>query len=926
MKVPVANPGYCCRSNLIRLCLFFAGIVLALSGALSNPAATTQAAAQPELPRVLLDTTYVPPTGRTITVAAGSDFQAALDSAAPGDVIMLEAGATFEGNFVLPYKSGAGWIIIRSSAPDSSLPPPGARITPAYAGVLPKLISPDDVPALKAAARAHHYRLIGVEFGYTGGDNYGLLQLGDGDERSLDQLPNNLILDRCYIHGNATGQVQNGIRLNSASTAIIDSYISNIHAVEFESHGIAGYFGPGPYKIVNNYIEASAVNLLFGGAAPRINGLIPSDIEVRRNHFNKLLSWKQDDPSYAGTPWMCKNLFELKLAQRVLVDGNLFEHNWPSGPTADGAPQHGWAILFTVRDEDGEARWAVVQDVTFTSNVVRHSNCGFQLYGGEGQGAHRIRIANNLLDDIGPNWGNNDKTGRAIQVSDTTNLILDHNTMFQTAAILWVYGARVGGFTFTNNLTPHNSEGLYGEGTNAGSSTLNGYFPGYAFQRNAIVGGPSSIYPANNFFPATLDHVGFVDRANGNCRLASTSPYKHAGTDGKDVGADFDAIDAAVRGGGGGSGNTAPTVSLTSPAGGATFTAPAGITVAADAADSDGTISVVEFYAGTTSIGSDTTAPYSITWNNVAAGGYSLTAKATDNAGATTTSSAVNLTVNAAPTVSITSPAGGTTFTAPASITIAAAAADRDGTISVVEFYAGTTSIGSDATAPYSIAWNNVAAGSYSLTAKATDNAGAMTTSGAVNLTVNAAPTVSITSPAGGATFTAPASITIAAAAADRDGTISVVEFYAGATSIGSDTTAPYSIAWNNVAAGGYSLTAKATDNAGATTTSSAVNLTVNRNESPTPPAAPSNLAATAVAGLQINLTWTDNSDNEAGFKIEQSTDGFIFTQIARVGANATSYSVTGLKAQRFYWFRVKAGNIAGYSASSNVALVRAQR
>jgi hypothetical protein len=135
--------------------------------------------------------------------------------------------------------------------------------------------------------------------------------------------------------------------------------------------------------------------------------------------------------------------------------------------------------------------------------------------------------------------------------------------------------------------------------------------------------------------------------------------------------------------------NVAPTVSITAPANGATYTAPANVTITANAADSDGSISKVEFYNGTTLIGTATASPYTVTWSNVAAGTYSLTAKAYDNANATTTSSAVSITVNGtnkAPTVSITSPANGATFTAPATIAITATAADQDGTISKVEF------------------------------------------------------------------------------------------------------------------------------------------------------------------------------------------------------------------------------------------------
>jgi regulation of enolase protein 1 (concanavalin A-like superfamily) len=281
--------------------------------------------------------------------------------------------------------------------------------------------------------------------------------------------------------------------------------------------------------------------------------------------------------------------------------------------------------------------------------------------------------------------------------------------------------------------------------------------------------------------------------------------------------------------------NQPPTVALTAPAAGATFTAPATVTVSATASDTDGTVTRVDFYQGVTLIGSDTTSPYSITWSNVPAGTYSLTARATDNAAATTTSAARSITIVAAnqvPSVSLTSPTNGATFTAPATLTVSATASDTDGTIARVDFYQGTTLIGSDSASPYSIAWSNVGAGSYTLTARATDNAGATTTSTARSVTVTASPanqppTVTLTAPAAGATFTAPATVTVTATAGDTDGTVTRVDFYQGATLIGSDTTSPYSISWGNVGSGSYSLTARATDNAGAAATSAARTITV---------------------------------------------------------------------------------------------------
>jgi RHS repeat-associated protein len=273
--------------------------------------------------------------------------------------------------------------------------------------------------------------------------------------------------------------------------------------------------------------------------------------------------------------------------------------------------------------------------------------------------------------------------------------------------------------------------------------------------------------------------------------------------------------------------NAPPTVSLTAPAANTVANAPATVTVNANAADSDGTVAKVDFYAGTTLIGTATAAPYSVSWANIAAGSYSLTAIATDNDGASTAAAGVSIRVNAAPTVSLTAPAASTVVNAPATVTVSANATDSDGTLAKVEFYAGTTLIGTAVTAPYSISWANVSAGSYSLTAIAVDSDGATTSSTAVSIVVNALPTVSLSAPAGGASFNTPANVTVTAAAADSDGTVAKVEFYAGPTLIGTATAAPYTIQWANVAAGDYSLTAVATDNLGGTATSAAVAVTV---------------------------------------------------------------------------------------------------
>jgi regulation of enolase protein 1 (concanavalin A-like superfamily) len=188
-------------------------------------------------------------------------------------------------------------------------------------------------------------------------------------------------------------------------------------------------------------------------------------------------------------------------------------------------------------------------------------------------------------------------------------------------------------------------------------------------------------------------------------------------------------------------------------------------------------------------------------------------------------------TSTAPPAVTLTSPAAGARYTLPVTVTITATASDPEGRMAAVEFYAGTTLISRDTSAPYTASWSPTVAATYSLTAVAHDADGARTTSGAVSVTVqqgaNAPPSVTLTAPASGASFTAAATIAMTANASDPEGRLTKVEFLNGTTVLGSDTTAPYTFSWSNVAAGSYSLRAVAYDAAGASATSAAVTVSV---------------------------------------------------------------------------------------------------
>ena len=456
--------------------------------------ADTSDASTPALPRASVDTREPSASGRTIHVAAGESLQAALDTAQPGDRITLEAGASYEGPFRLPNKGGDEWIVIASS--DIAGLPPDRRVRPSDVHHMAKLFAASR-SVIVADPGAHHYRFAGVEIAPATGELlYNLIELGS-DGANLTDVPHHIVFDRSYIHGDSKVGGRRGVAMNGRDIAVVNSHLSDFKEVGADSQAIAGWNGPGPFKIENNYLEAAGENVMFGGADPAVNGLVPSDIAIIRNHFSKPLGWKLGDPLYAGTPWTVKNLFELKNARRVLVEGNLLEHNWPHG-------QNGFAVLFTPRNQDGGAPWSVVEDVTFRGNVLRGVAAGFNILGRDdiqrsGQ-TRRIAIHDNLLTDVGGKWGGN---GRLFQLLDgTAGVSIVGNTAEQTTG-----GIAFGGdhdphtaFVFRNNVMPDNGYGFIGSGTAPGKASIDRFFPGAVIDGNVFIGGKPAQYPPGNYF------------------------------------------------------------------------------------------------------------------------------------------------------------------------------------------------------------------------------------------------------------------------------------------------------------------------------------------------------------------------------------------------------------------------------------------
>ena len=506
---------------------------------------------------------------------AYTTLQPAIDAAAPGDTILLKAGETFVGPFILRAKpTSTSWITIRSDASDSLLPAAGVRLVPSgkpgantSRSLLPRLIGQGGAlkttPVVRTATGAHHYRLQFLEI--DGVANLGfetLIALGDDTTAAA---PHDIVIDRVYAHGDFYKGMKRGISLNSERTDILNSYISDIKAVNADSQAIAGYNGRGPFRIINNYLEGAGENVIFGGSDPAVTDLVPSDIEVRGNHLFKPLAWRgailatpasptasattggslaagthyfkvvalmdtdtrtavsvpsaevsasvgssgavsltwsavagadryriyrgtsaggeskymttasatasfrytgasesAAAPAATGTQWTVKNIFELKNAQRVVVDGNLFENIWQAG-------QYGYALVLTPRNQYGSATWVRLRDITITNNIVRHASGVLQLSGYDAtypsQQTQRVTLRNNLFHDIDPKkWGGNAK---AYLIGEgPADIVLDRNTLIHTnTSVVYAYGTQtITGFVYTNNISLHGTYGIMGEG------------------------------------------------------------------------------------------------------------------------------------------------------------------------------------------------------------------------------------------------------------------------------------------------------------------------------------------------------------------------------------------------------------------------------------------------------------------------------
>ena len=542
----------------------------------------TLGGSDPQMPQSFMATAYPSTAGYIVKTVCASgcnytDFQAALNSVhsdngdTSGENIQLKSGATFttSTSFTLPaYTMSAGkWIIVTTG---SGFTPPaeGVRISPAASTNAAKILSSTSAAAIQTANNANHYWFMGVEIGVTSPVtlNYGVFIVGNGDT-SATTLPSNIVLDRCYVHGNATGNIRSGLTANGPYVAAINSYFENFHDTGADTQAIVVWNSPGPVKVFNNFLQAAGENMIVGGAHAYISGLVNSDIQITQNQFFKPLTWYPGSPTYAGINWSVKNLLEMKNARRVFVEGNIFQNVWQNA-------QSGYAVLFTPRNDDGLEPQGTVNNITFRYNVVQHAGSAFQIAGADGYypgtttPTTYLSIYNCLMRDInGAAWGGAD--GRLFMLvngesspvlAPPAHIVINHNTGISVGSSWYLSGDNATNPTtnwaYENSIQAENNYGFFGVGVGTGNPALAAYYTTPVFTNNVDVAGASGNYPVGNFFPAAWSNVGFADYGNcaGGaysiiaCGLQASSPYHNAATDGTDIGFPAAATAAATYG------------------------------------------------------------------------------------------------------------------------------------------------------------------------------------------------------------------------------------------------------------------------------------------------------------------------------------------------------------------------------------------
>ena len=453
---------------------------------------------------------------------------------------------------------------------------------------------------------AHHYRLHGLEITSDGGGPliYNLVRFGNMQEASYESLPYAMEISHCYIHGQRLDPTEGpraGVSFAGA-VDIHDNYISDIKDTGGDAIAISSFIAPGPVRVVNNYLEASSINTILGGGSAQIIGMVNGERGgvFQHNFYTKQGAWKfraaadgvnnvpptgiciedeyvkytninqgwrctasgswerRDDLlSERVQKYVCKNVFELKAATNLFVEGNLFEKAWVDG-------QLGESILMQTIDRwQWYSPWTEFSDIVFRNNMGRKTSSILALF----QNSHvtpnknrNVTFENNLWYDIGSyNIYGGPGVGDMMRIEwGQKDLTFRNNTMAVRHGYRGlVFNVDAGDSNGSPGSRYFLKDSIFGNGPaslNMNCGDLNNRATDSSLSKIVIWN------PNNNGFSnlsggcatditvmsgATANSL-FRNEAANDYQVQSTSPAYRTGSTGRDLGADFLELNAAT--------------------------------------------------------------------------------------------------------------------------------------------------------------------------------------------------------------------------------------------------------------------------------------------------------------------------------------------------------------------------------------------
>jgi hypothetical protein len=309
--------------------------------------------------------------------------------------------------------------------------------------------------------------------------------VGDFDATEADAQPRNVTFEDVTVQAGPQGG-HRAFALHGAAITVRECRVYGFWEVGRDAQAVWMHNGPGPYTITDNYLEASGENILVGGDTIHIADCVPSDILIDGNVCAKPKEWKSLTPSPS-----IKNNIELKIGRRVLITNNICDGNWDAGQ--DGTP-----IVITVRNQNGDTPWAIVDEVTITGNTTKRCPKGFAIsvLGMDdvhpSQQTQTLSIDHNLFTDS----PNGVKIGNGV----ARQLTMLNNTLPAVASnFLTFYDSRKSvvksPFAFRDNVTKQGAYGISGDGTAPGTPALDKFCTNVDFNGNYLERHPARQIP-----------------------------------------------------------------------------------------------------------------------------------------------------------------------------------------------------------------------------------------------------------------------------------------------------------------------------------------------------------------------------------------------------------------------------------------------